>query len=129
MIQVAFARENARRYVYALLGGKPIEPPNGGWSRDEMLALSGACYWFAMNFSRKVGSDQHSEYIEADGFAAAKECYSAINFLGRVAGMIEAGKYDDMFDERIEFRLQALDDGGRKITPVTGFKPGWEEID
>ena len=81
--------------------------------RDEMLALSGACYWFAMNFSRKVGSDQHSEYIEADGLAAAKECYSAINFLGRVAGMIEAGK--QVADGEGEVRYQLNHPGTRAI--------------
>ena len=48
MINIHFEKERAEYLLECLIDGKPIEPPDIGWTIDDMLALAGACFFAAM---------------------------------------------------------------------------------
>ena len=127
MIRVKFDSVDASRYVYNLLGNEEIKPPSGGWTRDQMLALAGACTYFCENYSRKLDvMKNHPEHLEADATKARDDVFAAVEYCGTLAGYIEGGRFDDFREPQIEFDIEPLETAGQRISAVNGFKDGWQ---
>ena len=109
----------------ALSNGTPIE---GVRTRDEMLALAGACFYAAMSHGPDLhqGRDRDKapvDYREATEPGFYRDLHGAVEFYAQVAMMIRLGEYDNRFEPEARAILHAGAEGdGGQVVPLQGFK-------
>jgi hypothetical protein len=67
---IRFTTALARRWIDALNGGKPIEPPPGGWDTMDLMMLAGICHMFAWHNGMPVPDKPPADPPEGSDFMA-----------------------------------------------------------
>lgn len=127
-IGITFSKERAAYLVDCLNNGKPIEPPEGGWTRNAALAAAGALYCgaFAQGPTDEVlgGSDPTGDTPDADTVDALyNTLHLAIGWFASQTQRVVDEVYDDYFEPEHGAILKPTGPMQMAVVAARGFKP------
>jgi hypothetical protein len=124
---INFRKERARYFLDRLASGRPIEGP---WTFDDMMMLAGVLLFCA----RSHGSLPHrlrglpealaqlpEECLISTDAQFLEDSTLAVEFYAHLAQLVQDGEYDRAFEPQFAAFVY-MEDGERKIRPVTGAK-------
>ena len=125
-IGVDFDKSKAAYFIDCLANQKPIAPPNGAWTADDMLALAGASFFVVMSHGPWLNRDidmsklppEHREAKEETFF---EDIHVAIEYYGHLSMLVQDDEYDTQFEPRHR-AVVFHDTEGKKVIPVDGVK-------
>jgi hypothetical protein len=125
---IDFDKSNAARWLEAIATGKPLTPPQGGWTAHHLMALAGALHFAAMahgplNYILKPDAYEKlpPEHREATEEIFSRDLDAAIRFYSQLTMLVKDGWYDDAFDP-VARAVVYQDDEGLHVLPHSGFK-------
>jgi hypothetical protein len=132
MIGVHFDMAYANEVFQAMLEGRPIPPPHGGWTWDAKLTVAGimvaaAAYYGPRNVSpwEEADSDllrQHRQHREAIVQTLHNDVRAGVDFLADLSWSVLAGTYRERYGDEVMARISGSPSGRFKVLPVSGFK-------
>jgi hypothetical protein len=132
MIPVHFNKSYAEQVFAALRGGRPIPPPEGGWSQDGQLMVAGVLYAGVFSYgpaphqSAGLSADQVRALRPgrpgAAGDTFRQDILDGIEFAGVLARKVLDGGYDAQCGPEVKAVVYRQEDGGQAFVPVEGFK-------
>jgi hypothetical protein len=131
MISVHFSKAFAQTVIDAFKTGKPIAPPSGNWTGNEMLTLAGMLYagvvsqgphnYQVAGITAEMKKQMPRERREAIDETFTQDIHDAIEFLSGLMFQVIDGKYDQHLGPEISAAVYR--DGDRKcVLPAKGFK-------
>lgn len=131
MIGVHFNKSFAETVVEAMKNGKPIAPPSGDWTGNEMLTLAGMLvagvfsqgphtYQLA-GITQEMREKLPNERQEAVEQTFGRDIHDAIKYLSTLMFAVIDGEYDQRYEETVEAIVYHNDDETR-VMPARGFK-------
>ena len=133
MFPLSFKREKAEYFLNCLAKSRAIDPPQKGWTVDEMAVLAGACFFaisthgpilrraLAKKQGRDPGVPEHREHKEADGQLVYNDIHAAIEFAGHLIMLLHDGGYEQAFDDSIQCGV-TMETAEMRVHPLQGFK-------
>lgn len=115
MYPVNFKKERAEYFVDCLDKGLAIspDPDQGGWTKNEMVQLAGACFFVLMSqgpisdvmaelsgFGRP--EKKHPEHVEAEEELLLNDIHAAIEFAANLSMLAHDGGYDDAYEPFVQ---------------------------
>ena len=121
-----FEKKIAESFLDSLANNKPLECPEGGWSKNAMLAAAGACHFVTMSQGPILHLDadystlsgERKEAIQARFFA---ELDTAIGVYSHLTMLVRDGDYDGRFDS-VHEAIVSVEDGAKTVTPTKGLR-------
>jgi hypothetical protein len=131
---ISFDKTTAEGFLAALQSGQPLEPPDGRWNINAMLAAAGACFFGAMSHGplhSKIPpgawKDLPAEHHEAREEAFFNDLHRAVDFYGKLTMAVKDGTFDDEYAPHVEAVVYRDADGDCAVHPVKGFR-GYPEM-
>jgi hypothetical protein len=100
VISVRFDKATAERFLDSLVNDRPIElPSRAGWTRDDVLALAGACFFAALShgppgYNIADLDKLPKERREAIEEAFRNDLFAAVEVYSRLARLVMDREYD-----------------------------------
>lgn len=128
MVPLTFSKATAQVFIECLDKQRPIHPPDGLWTADNMLQLAGACLCVVLSqgsrWHKAQGVDVSQfpeEQQEAINASLIPETSAAIDWIAERCFDAIDDNYDDQFEPEHSL-LVSVDDGEKNFAPVFGFK-------
>ena len=132
VIAVHFSKDLAARVLDALSTGKPIPPPKGRWTGNDMLTLAGLLYagvfsqgpqaYQAAGVPASAFARMHAERREAVEADFHRDIHDGIEFLSDLAFKVMDDQYDAACEPDVAAVLYTDERGEKALVPVKGFK-------
>lgn len=127
MIHLHLKRDEVVHFLRCLADGVSIDH-QGGWTRDQMLSLAGACFFGALSqgpakylHDQDVLKQLDPEHHEAVGDQLHTDLLLAIEFGMFMADLVRNDGYDEDHEPELEVILSERD-GKKVMQPVRGFR-------
>ena len=129
-VAIHFIKERAEHYFDCFRDGTPIEAPDG-WTPQEILRLTGACFSALMTRMHLFNIDQEPELkgrlreagiTEAPSPATLDELRAAVQWFQSVSMDVFAGDYDRQYEQEHRTLIKLDPKGKIDVTPIDGWK-------
>jgi hypothetical protein len=126
-LPVHFEKRLAESFLDSIKNGRPIECPDGGWTRNALLATAGACHFAALSQGPVLHEgvdlsalpDERREAITLQFFA---ELEAAVRVYSHLTMLVADAEYDAVC-KPVAKALIHEEDGIRIVNPVDGMSP------
>jgi hypothetical protein len=135
---VDFRKDVGERWLEALRNGDPIEPPDGRWTINAMMALAGLGFFGAMSHgplqfageNRWAWDAISEEHREAREDTLFWDLHATLEFYGRLFMNVKDGTFDEQFEPRVQ-AVVYQEDGESRVGLISGGKtdPDGEPIE
>jgi hypothetical protein len=121
-IAIHFDKAKAERWLDCLAKGKPVPAVNGV---DDLLALSGACFFLALSRGdelQKAADDlEVPEAPESEKDNFVPEIHAAVEYYGQLMLLVANDEYDDHFSAKHRAVIY-IDDDEKTVIPLDGMR-------
>ena len=121
------SKERAAYFLDCLDSDKPIQPSSvEGWTRDDMLALAGACHHSLLSQGPMMHDNVDVTRVSHERREAIMEQFSAdvmsaLQFYSHLTMFVHNGQYDEEFEPRVKAGI-SCDEGTVVVRGGEGFK-------
>ena len=126
-LELNFDKAKAEYLLDCLHEGKPIEPPEGQWTSNDILLLAGACFcgvYIGAQYEQALDEPKMpQEHREAQCETLFEDMHLAIERYAELSKMILFKEYDECFEPHLS-EIVAMDGDQPTISAVKGAKNG-----